>query len=212
MKVLRIVLGGLAMVAIEGAALFQENFEDGLRPIWKPLEFTGETKHTIVKEGTNSALQAAAEKSASGLAVKLDELDPRGATLSWRWKIDRTPPGGSEDEKKTFDHTARIFVAFDTWLGPPRTINYVWANTVPVGKTFHHPSSGRSRFVVLQSGDAKAGKWQVEKRNLAADWRMLFGDDDVPEIVGIGFMTDSDGTESSVTGWYDSFELVREGK
>ena len=30
-------------------------------------------------------------------------------------------------------------------------------------------------------------------------------------IVGLGFMTDSDGTETTVTGWYDDIEL-RVGK
>lgn len=136
-------------------------------------------------------------------------MDPGGVTISWRWKIDRVPPGGSEDVKKTFDHTARLFVAFKTFLGPPRSINYVWANQLPIGKTFHHPSSGRSRFIVLQSGNAKAGQWLMERRRIEADWKLLFGDDDVPEIVGIGLMTDSDGTGATVTGCYDDIVLQR---
>ena len=190
-----------------GSPGFFENFESGLRPVWKKVEFEGETRHEIEKEGSNSVLKATAESSASGLAVKLDGLNPEGATLSWRWKIDRVPQGASDDKKKTFDHTGRLFVAFKTRVGPPRTINYVWANQVAVGKTFHHPSSGRSRFIVLQHGNEKAGGWLEEKRNIEADWKKLFGDDDVPEIVGLGFMTDSDGTRSKVTGWYDDIRL-----
>ena len=186
---------------------FHENFESGLRPIWKKVEFEGETRHEIAKEGSNSVLKATAESSATGLAVKLDRLKAEGAMLSWRWKIDRVPPGGSDDKKKTFDHTGRLFVAFKTRVGPPRTINYVWANQVAVGRTFHHPSSGRSRFIVLQYGNEKAGRWLEEKRNIEADWKKLFGGDDVPEIVGLGFMTDSDGTQSKVTGWYDDIRL-----
>jgi len=38
----------------------------------------------------------------------------------------------------------------------------------------------------------------------------LFGEDDVPEIVGLGFMTDSDGTKSKVTGWYDDIRVEKE--
>jgi hypothetical protein len=196
--------------AVAGAAEFQENFEQGLRPIWKKVEFESETKYAIEKEGKNSVLKARAESSASGLGVKFEGLPARGVMMSWRWKIDHIPPGGSDDVKKTFDHTARMFVAFKTRIGPPRTINYVWANKVPAGKTFNHPSSGRSRFIVLQSGNEDAGKWAAEKRDVAADWKQLFGDDDVPEIVGLGFMTDSDGTGSTVTGWYDDIRLERE--
>ncbi|MGN6387483.1 MAG: DUF3047 domain-containing protein, partial [Verrucomicrobiota bacterium] len=95
------------------------------------------------------------------------------------------------------------------FLGPPRSINYVWANRLPVGKTFHHPSSGRSRFIVLESGNGKAGQWLSEQRQVEADWKLLFGDDDVPEIVAIGLMTDSDGTGATVTGCYDDIVLRR---
>jgi hypothetical protein len=208
-RVFGIVAALLATCALSAEVQFEENFNNGVGSIWKKVEFEGETKHSIEKEGTNLVLKASASSSASGLAVKLNPVAPKGAKLSWRWKIDRVPPGGSEDKKSTFDHTARIFIAFKTRLGPPRTVNYVWANSLPVGKTFQHPSSGRSRFVVLQSANSKAGKWIEEERNIAEDWKLLFNEDDVPEIVGIGFMTDSDGTRSNVTGWYDDIRLER---
>jgi hypothetical protein len=190
---------------------FRENFERGLSSQWKPVEFEGETKYVIEKEGTNSVLRGTAQSAATGLGVKFNGLAPKGATLSWRWKIDRIPKGGSDNKKSTFDHTARLFVAFKTRIGPPRTINYVWANTAPRGKTFPHPSSGRARFIVLNSGNTGVDEWHSFKRDLTADWKALFGNDDPPEIVGLGFMTDSDGTETTVTGWYDDIEL-RAGK
>jgi len=193
--------------AAESKVVFQEHFERGLGPEWKKVEFEGETQYRIEKEGTNSVLRGTAQNAATGLAVKFDGFNPQGAMLSWRWKIDKIPPGGSEDKKATFDHTARLFVAFKTRLGPPRTINYVWANNVPAGKTFHHPSSGRGRFIVLNSGNEGAGKWHTFNRNIAEDWRVLFGNDEPPEIVSLGFMTDSDGTKSTVTGWYDDIRL-----
>jgi hypothetical protein len=199
------MMGAVAAGEVE----FQEDFQQKLRPIWKKVEFEGETKHTIEKEGTNLVLKAVAESSASGLGVKFEGIPAKGVTMSWRWKIDKVPPGASDNVKSTFDHTARLFVAFKTRIGPPRTINYVWANKVAAGKTFQHPSSSRSRFIVLQSGNDKAGEWFKEKRDVAADWKQLFGDDDLPEIVGLGFMTDSDGTKSTVTGWYDDIRLGR---
>jgi hypothetical protein len=186
-----------------------DDFEHGLKSSWKKVEFESETVYTIEKEGTNSYLKAVAKHSASGLATKLDAVDPRNASFSWKWKIDHVPPGGSDTEKKSFDHAARMFVAFKTFIGPPKTINYVWANEAKVGGTFHHPSSGRSRFIVLRSGNGEAGKWFSEKRNLANDWKRLFGDDEPPAIVGIGFMTDSDGTKSTVVGCYDDIALTR---
>jgi hypothetical protein len=213
-KILALVLGFIGLDS-DGAdrarTIFKEDFEAGLKPAWNSVDFDGKTEHSILREGTNSVLQARAASSASGLAVKLDPASAEGVTVSWKWKIDRIPPGGSDDKKNTFDHTGRIFVAFKTLIGPPRTINYVWGNTVPVRGTFHHPSSGRSRFIVLQSGNARAGEWIAEQRDLTRDWKQLFGDDKPPQIVGFGFMTDSDGTKSTVTGYYDDFE-IRSGK
>ena len=203
------MLGSVALgvTAGQGQPGFRENFEQGLRPIWQKVDFEGDTRYMIEKEGTNSVLRGTAQSAATGLAVKFDGFEPKGATLSWRWKIDKIPAGGSDDTKATFDHTARLFVAFKTRIGQPRTINYVWANTVPNGKTFEHPSSGRARFIVLNSGNTGVGEWHSFKRNIAADWKLLFDDDDPPEIVSLGFMTDSDGTKTTVQGWYDDFVL-----
>lgn len=203
----------LAGLQIHAAALFTENFEAGaLDKKWQPVKFEGSTAYTVVADETktNHVLQATAKSSASGLGAQVDFPLKSKTTFSWRWKLDRTPPGGSEDKKQTFDHTVRIFVAFKTLIGPPRTINYVWANNLAAGKTFNHPSSNRARFIVLQSGDAKARQWQKESRDLLADWHMLFGKEEPPQIVSIGLMTDSDGTASEVTGWYDDLQIVSE--
>jgi hypothetical protein len=188
---------------------FSEDFEKGIGKRWEPVKFEGVTDYSTVKEEGGAVLQARANGVASGLGAKVNIPIKSGTNLSWRWKIDHTPKGGSEDEKKTFDHVARLFVAFKTMVGPPRTINYVWANHVAAGKTFHHPSSNRSRFIVLESGDAKAGRWIKYSRDLAADWKLLFGDDEAPNVVGIGLMTDSDGTKTTVTGFYDDLVISR---
>lgn len=204
------LFAALALIAcanLRAATLFSEDFEKGLTKRWEPVKFEGLTEYSVRKDEGNSVLQARAASSASGLGTKAEfPLKPK-TTFAWRWKIDKTPPGASDDTKKTFDHTVRLFVAFKTSLGPPRTINYVWANKIAAGKTFHHPSSSRARFIVLESGDAKAGKWIKESRDLYADWKSLFGDEP-PNVVSIGLMTDSDGTASNVTGWYDDLQIT----
>jgi hypothetical protein len=207
-KGLKVVLGLVVCVNLHGAALFSEDFENGLSKRWEPVKFEGITEYTVVKDAGNSVLQAHAVKSASGLGTKVEFAVKPNTTFSWRWKLDKTPPGATDDAKKSFDHAVRLFVAFKTSIGPPRTINYVWSRKTPVGKTFHHPSSGRARFIVLESGDGKAGQWLKESRDLYADWKTLFGNDDPPNVVSIGLMTDSDGTGSTVTGWYDDLAVT----
>lgn len=207
------ILTSNTFAAATGKTLFTETFEHGLSKRWEPVKFEGQTDYKVVKDGDNAVLQATAASAASGLGTKINLQATPGTTLSWRWKIDKIPPGSSDDTKKTFDHTARIFVAFKTRLGPPRTINYVWGNVAKANTTYHHPSSGRARFIVLQSGNANAGKWLEEKRDLYADWQKLFPEEgEPPAIVSIGLMTDSDGVKKTVTGSYDDFAITQNGK
>lgn len=193
-----------------GAALFSEDFDKPLAGRWKQVKFGELTDYRIVSEGSNGCLQASANATASAFATKVNIRSEPGMSIRWRWKISACPTNGSDSELATFDHTARIFVAFDTFIGPPRTINYVWANTAETNSVFDHPNSSRSKFIVIESGDGKAGRWIGERRDLRKDWQRLFKSETVPKIVAVGVFTDSDGTRSSVTGWYD--DIVIEGR
>jgi hypothetical protein len=215
--VLGLMMGTMAIITSSGAdskstgtVHFQERFETGLSRIWKEVKFTEKTEYQIVKAGTNSVLEARANNSASGLAVDKNIKMIPGLKLEWRWKIDKTPRNGTETDIKSFDHSARLFIAFQSKLGPPRTINYVWANRAKTNESFEHPRSSRARFIVLQNGNDRAQQWITEVRDINADWARLFGDVSPPPIVGIGLMTDSDGTKDKVTGWYDDLVLFQE--
>ncbi len=189
--------------------LFNEDFARPLDDRWKQVEFGSQTDYRIVTENSNACLKASANSTASAFATKVNIQPAHNMTIRWHWKIDSCPTNGSEDKLATFDHTAKIFVAFDTFIGPPRTINYVWANRMGTNSTFEHPSSSRSKFMVLESGNEKSGRWLLERRDLKKDWQKLFKSEAMPKIVGLGVFTDSDGTHSSVTAWYD--DIVVEG-
>jgi len=189
--------------------LFSESFEQPLGERWKQVKFGEPTDYRIVSEKSNACLEASANSTSSAFSTKAEIQPASEMVIRWRWKISSCATNGSEDKLATFDHTARIFVAFDTFIGPPRTINYVWANRAGTNSIFDHPSSSRSKFIVVESGNEKAGQWLVEQRDLKKDWQRLFKTEAVPKIVGIGVFTDSDGTRTSVTGWYD--DIVIEG-
>jgi hypothetical protein len=191
----------------EHKILFNEDFSRPLEERWKQVKFGSLTDYQIVTDNSNACLRAFAKSTASAFATKVNIQPAREMTIRWRWKIDSCPTNGSEDKLATFDHTGRIFVAFDTFIGPPRTINYVWANQLGTNSVFDHPNSSRSKFIVVQSGNEKSGRWLVEHRDLKKDWQALFKSESVPKIVGLGVFTDSDGTRSSVTAWYDDIAV-----
>jgi len=190
---------------------FAADFSRGLSNGWENVAFFKKrTDYSVVRDGTNIWLHGAADNACSGLTTKLDLAPPAKLKLRWRWRVDGVNTNGSERELKKFDHAARVFVAFDTFIGPPRTLNYLWANVEPVGAVVEHPKSGRAQIFVLESGNGKAGRWIAEERDVAADWKSVFPDKPMAKIVGLGMMTDSDSLGGKLTGDYAGIELSGE--
>jgi hypothetical protein len=207
--VLRLMLGSTAQAGETNTVLFTDHFERGLEGRWQPVKFMGltPTVYSVVPDGSNTCLRASATNSNSALMAKLNLKPPAHLFVSWRWKIDHTPPGASDRIVHDYDHAARVIIAFDTFIGPPRSIDYVWANTEPIGTAMSHPLTGRAQMLVLESGNGRAGEWITEGRDVTADWRRLFPGRAIPKIVGIGVLTDSDSTHTQVTAYYGSIEL-----
>jgi len=206
-----LLFAGGAFAQGKGTVIFHEGFTGPLSADWKPFKFSALTDYRTGMDGTNRCLIAHSPGTASGVAHAVTAAPQDRLILTWRWKIDRCPPGGTDTNGvDTFDHTARVFVAFKTFIGPPRSINYTWANQMAVGSTFLHPNSGRARFITVETGNAKAGQWLSESRDVTADWRRLFPDMDMPEPKAVGVITDSDGTRATVNGWYADIELRAE--
>jgi hypothetical protein len=200
-------------LALERAAadkiLFAENFSHGISNGWQNVVFLKTpTDYQVHRDGTNFYLRGVADKSCSGLSMKLDLAPPPKLKLRWRWRIEGVNTNGSERDLSRFDHAGRVFVAFDTLIGPPRTLNYLWGNIEPPGTALQHPKSSRAQIFVLESGNAKAGQWVAEERDVTADWKRAFPDKAMPKIVGLGVMTDADSLGQKLTGDYADIELI----
>jgi len=205
--------GGLLALPLRAAEtiLFAAHFTNSLSADWQNVAFfKTPTDYRPLTEGTNHFLRGAATNSCSGLTYKLAITPPQKLTLRWRWRIAGVNTNGSERNLKKFDHAARVFLAFDTFIGPPRTLNYLWGDVEKTGTFLAHPKSGRAQLFVVESGNGKAGSWQTESRDVIADWHRAFPDLPMPKIVGIGVMTDSDSLGMTLTGDYADLELIEE--
>lgn len=192
-----------------GRILFSEHFARGLAAGWQNVAFfKAPTDYQVVREGTNVFVRGVAVKTCSALSCKLDLAAPETINLRWRWRIAGVATNGSERDLKKFDHAARVFIAFDTLLGPPRTLNYLWGNAEKAGTVLAHPKSGRAQLFVLESGNAKSGRWISEERDVLEDWQKVFPGRPMPKIVGMGLMTDSDSLGQTLTGSYADLELT----
>jgi len=64
-----------------------------------------------------------------------------------------------------------------------------------------NPRSDRIRKIVVDSGPGQLRRWREHQRDLAADFRLAFGEPPGP-LQSVALMTDSDNTQSQATSWY----------
>jgi hypothetical protein len=190
---------------------------------------------TVLRVHSDAAAGSAAhplraDVAAWSAAHALRTQAPMQPTLSWRWKIDRVVEKANLAERAGDDFAARVYVFFDVPLQelslgerwklriarliygddvPAAGICYVWDNRHAPQTIAPNPYAPRIRTFVLQSGEASAGRWITERRDLDADFRAAFGPrrDAVPRVSGIAAGNDTDQTGESVTAWFGDFTL-----
>jgi hypothetical protein len=146
------------------------------------------------------------------LGYQLAEADrSKARRLRWRWRAVKLPSGGNECKSTKHDSAAVIYV---TWRRTLRwyTLKYVWSASAPKGSVCDRK---RNPFVaqdtvVLRSG-GPLDTWQGEDIDLRAEFRKHFEDGnpeaEVPDLLGIGLMTDGDQTQSESAADYAGFVL-----
>ncbi|MCS3904245.1 hypothetical protein J2T55_002281 [Methylohalomonas lacus] len=171
---------------------------------WQSQSFAGETDYQLVEAGGRRVLKADSRGTASGLYHE-KSID-LGATpwLHWRWKVQDTLEDVDETTRDGDDYPARVYVVFSGGLAFWRThtVIYVWASNQPQGSHWANAFTDNARVIAVQSGDANAGEWQRETRNVRADYEMLFGED-ISEADAVAIMTDTDNSDQSAVAWYD---------
>ena len=143
------------------------------------------------------------EDTSSTIGVKFKkEIKPSEfPEIEFRFMAEKLPPGTNVTEKNRDDAAFRLFVLFDKGgvlsVTPPHTIGYVWDSTLEKGATGRAATFGQVRYIVIGSGKEGLGEWQVCRRNLRDDYRLLFETDKVPKIKALGLKCDSNHSHSS---------------
>jgi len=85
---------------------------------------------------------------------------------------------------------------------------YVWDAQLAVGQTASYFRTSRVQYLVAESGTARTGRWLPCERNVAEDYRRLFGAEP-GRIRSVGVLTDSDDLQVDVKAWYGDISLSR---
>jgi hypothetical protein len=142
-----------------------------------------------------------------------DELRRGVRRMRWRWRALVLPLGGNECVAGRGDSAANVYV---TWKRGLRwySLKFVWSSEAARNTTCNGIRSPLvfSDSIVLRSG-GPLGVWHDEEIDPDALFREHFADGDpdakVPELQGIGLMSDGDQTRSLSAADYAGFILYK---
>ncbi|HSN78943.1 MAG TPA: DUF3047 domain-containing protein, partial [Rhodoferax sp.] len=144
--------------------------------------------------------------------------------LSWRWRLEQ-PLGNADIKSKAGDDAAlKVCVMLDQPLAdipflqrsalalarsvsgqnlPSATLCYLWDSRYPAGTRGPNPYSARVRYIVLNGSESDAGQWVTQRRRIADDFALLFGQEtlSLPPVTAVAVGADSDNTQGSSLGY-----------
>ncbi len=220
----------MLLISAAGNTLFLENFKNLSN--WKEVYFPkipAHTTYTAANDGKESFLRAESQASASVVIYK-EAFNPYDYPLmKWKWKIDNILPGADLRSKAGDDAPVRVYVAFAYnpeksdiierslynsirilygEYPPHSSLNYVWASEPVVPDILTSVYTSRSRMIILEKGDKKAGRWVPEAVNIISDYRRAFGANP-PEKATVGIMNDSDNTKGHAVSYVTDMAVYR---
>ncbi|MEK8048763.1 DUF3047 domain-containing protein [Ideonella sp. DXS22W] len=187
------------------------------------------TRYALAREGSRVALHAQARRSATGLHCALD-IDPaQRRTLGFSWKVPHVHDQADVSAAELDDCPARLIVAFDgdharlslrdrllfdqveLFTGqrlPFAMLMYVWDGGRHAVESVHrNHRTARIQYLTVESGGARTGQWLHYQRDLAADYRRVYGE--APgKVIGVGVLTDGDALKTDHDAWYGDITLA----
>ena len=176
---------------------------DGDVGAWEEKVFSGKTVYEQVRIDGRAVVRATSRGTASGLFLERRIDLEKTPILEWTWRVEGTLGDIDERTREGDDYRARVYVirSNPVFFWKTRAVNYVWASTRAEGETWPNAYTDSARHIALRSGDAQAGRWVDERRNVRADFRALFGKD-ARYIDAIAIMSDTDNTGAAAVAYY----------
>ena len=186
----------------------------GIPPEWKGQQWgTPVYDMTVEEDGGKKVLHLKSKNDGSTISKEVKGKVNLKDTpiLEWSWKMVTLPKGGNSCVKAADDQAGQVFVMWPRFPEQVRSriIGYVWDTTQPVGTTCKSEKSGMVTYIVVRSGAGEAGKWVTERRNVAQDYKKVFGED--PENPGaVSVSIDSNDTSTFAESFMGAIAFRRQ--
>jgi hypothetical protein len=204
-----ITLAGVILLAVGGLAwagdrVWVARFAAEGLDAWRTKVFDGRTNYRVVNEGGRQVLRAESDGTASGLYREVTVDLSETPYLHWSWKVPSDLGSPDERSRGGDDYPARIYVVFSGGLAfwATETINYVWSSSQERGSAWPNAFTAQARMLAVRGVGADTGRWHRERRNVAADYRRLFGAEPPATVDAVAVMTDTDNTGKRASAFY----------
>jgi hypothetical protein len=216
---------------------FSTQAEGAPQAPWRAVEFPGGkkplTQFSIVKLDGEHVLKVHTDKSYGTLVHDLAPITLTGPTmLRFKWRLDEPLLQTDLTKKSGDDSPIKVCALFDQPLEtlslyertmwrvmrsaahdpklPADTLCYVWDHLLPTGTILPSAFTKRLRMIVLNTGEKQLKQWVTHERDLAADFRAVFGSEapTIPPLVGLGLEADADNTAATSTAYVGDLMLT----
>lgn len=181
------------------------------RSTFEALVLNGETVLALRTQGSYGVLTHAWQGTAP-------------PSLSWRWRLEQPLAAADIKTKAGDDAALKVCVMLDQPLAdipflqrsvlalarsvsgqnlPSATLCYLWDSRYPAGTRGANPYSARVRYMVLNGVESATGQWVNQRRNIAEDFALLFGQESaaLPPVTAVAVGADSDNTQGNSLGY-----------
>ena len=206
---------------------------EALPPGWVPHRMRPDRRDTLYRtvpdpDSGRTVLQARSERGATGLRHDLRREPGEYRWLEFGWCVSQVPEQARSDDDSRDDCPARVVVAFDGDLSglslremifreqvelftghrlPYATLMYVWDGRLAAGTVTHNHRTSRIRYLTIESGPQRLGRWLSYERNVLADYERVFGEPP-GRISSVGVLTDGDALKTRLEAWYGDITLT----
>ncbi|OGW51526.1 MAG: hypothetical protein A2Z50_07765 [Nitrospirae bacterium RBG_19FT_COMBO_42_15] len=178
---------------------------------WELKEWKGKGEIIFENEDGIPFIHLKSSKNSFALHKELNFNIKEYPVITWRWKVSSLPDGADVRNRKTDDQAAQIYIVFPKFpaMINSRVVGYIWETSAPAGSVITSTKYSYTKYIVLRSGKERLGEWLEEKRNVYADYKMLFNEE--PPLVGkVSVMIDTDNTKSSAESFFSAIRFEKE--
>jgi DUF3047 family protein len=173
----------------------------GIPPGWRAYETPGghpKYDFDVVEDRGRRALRLRSHDDHSTIAHELQVDLAATPILTWWWKVVSFPAGADLRARATSDATGHLFVIWPRFpeMLRSRLIGYVWEPQAPADSIFTSQKTGTVTYVVLRSGKEGVGAWVEERRDVAADYKRVYGAE-APNPPALALSIDTNDTRAA---------------